>query len=115
MHIVTRDTLVQMLNDENKRVHVIGRALTAIFRRQTEDEKRANTTKVHNKIGFSGPDARTGSLSAKYYIGHNTLQDWQVRIWMKEVHGFPRICKYWKQLDQIARERAAVAHHPKDQ
>lgn len=112
-HLVTRDSIQQLLNKSDQhRIHTIGHALRAIFLRQTEQERSANLTTVHNTIGFSGPDARTGSLAAKYYMKHKTLQPWMINIWSKEVCGFPRICKYWRQLDQIAKARAAIATMP---
>lgn len=106
-HIVTRDSLNRMLQDEHKRIHVIGHALIVLFNRQTESERAANNTILHNTIGFTGADARTGSLTAKYYLAHKTLLPWQVHKWMKVgKSGYPRIVKYWRQLDQAACARA---------
>ena len=108
-NIVTRDSLVDLLNkSESKKVEVIGRALVAIFKRQTEVERSANTTNVNNFVGFSGADAQSGSITAKYYIKHKNLLDWQVEKWMKPANnGYPRICKYWQQLDEIAKAKQA--------
>lgn len=84
-------------------MHVVGRALVAIFNRQTEDEKNTNNTNRNNTIGFNGPDARSGSLTAKSYLKNNTLQDWQIDQWLKEDRtGYPRLCKYHRQLNEIA-------------
>lgn len=106
-NIVTRASLLQLLNDEAKRQHVIGRALVVLFEHQTRTEQAANHTQVHNFIGFSSSDARDGSITAKYYIKHKALLPWQIDNWMKDFRGFPRIAKYWKQLDAAAQARRA--------
>jgi len=107
---ITQDKLIGMLKSERPgfKEAVIGRALVAIFKRQTKDEQAVNVTNCHNGIGFTGADAHSGCITAKYYIKHRTLLDWQVERWTKtNRNGVPRIAKYWKQLDQIARERQA--------
>jgi hypothetical protein len=105
--IVTAQNLNQMLQDPVKRQHVIGRALVALFRRQTEAERQTNDTRVWNTVGFSGADARRGSLTAKYYLKHKSLLDWQVEQWMRPArNGLPRLCKYTRQLNEIAIQRA---------
>ena len=105
--LVTRATLLNLLRDDAKRQHVIGRALVALFNRQTRSEQAANHTDNLNWVGFSGSDARDGSITAKYYIKHKSLLPWQVDNWMKDFRGFPRITKYARQLNQIAQEKAA--------
>jgi hypothetical protein len=43
-------------------------------------------------------------------LKHKTLQPWQVERWLKvDCRGTMRIAKYWKQLDEAAREKAAAA------
>jgi hypothetical protein len=94
--------------DAVKRMHIVGRALTALFARQTQAEQANLTTQVDNGIGFTGGDAIGGSLTAKSYIARQALAAWQVEKWTRTAsNGFPRICKYHKQLDEIAREKAA--------
>lgn len=106
-YIVTRESLLNLLKDEAKRPHVIGRALVVLFNRQTEAERAANQTNMHNAIGFTGADGRSGCLTAKFYLKHKTLLPWQVDRWMKPgKSGFPRITKYWRQLDQAAQLKA---------
>ena len=103
--IVTRESIQAMLNNPNPDyvALVVGRALVRLFERQTEAEKASNDTNVDNGIGFAGCDARTGTLSAKYFLKHKTLLPWQVARWTKvEASGFPKICKYWRQLNEIA-------------
>ena len=107
--IVTKDSLQAMLNDTNstKVMHVVGRALLAIFNRQTKDEQSTNDTKVHNNVGFTGSDARSGSISAKYYIKNHRLEGWMVEKWLKTgKNNYSRISKYHAQLNQIAIEKS---------
>jgi hypothetical protein len=106
MTLVTRNSLMSLLSNENKRPHVIGRALVAIFNNQTRDEQSTNHTVVHNNIGFTGADAKSGSITAKYYLKHKNLLPWQVDQWMKDFKGFPRITKYTKQLNLVAQTKA---------
>lgn len=104
-HIVTKASLTNMINGPRK-AEVIGRALVVLFNNQTASEQAANDTKEHNMVGFTGADARQGSISAKYYLRHRTLQDWQVEQWTRtNSKGTPRIAKYWRQLDKAAKER----------
>lgn len=108
---VTRDSLTTLLNDERGHEfvqHVVGRACVVLFNRQTRDEQVDNDTKMLNMEGFSGSDARQGSLCAKYYLKHKKLLDWQVAQWTKEWRGRPRLSKYWKQLNEAAAVKAPV-------
>lgn len=103
--IVTRESLQQMIinADSVKLQHIVGRALVALFQRQTEGEKAANTTNCDNGVGFAGCDSIGGSLTAKSYMRHHSLEAWQVEKWTRIAsNGFPRICKYASQLNEIA-------------
>lgn len=107
--IVTKDSLKKMLDDAptvEAQAKIIGRALVALFNRQTQSEQSSNTTDNLNTIGFAGCDARSGSLTAKTFLKNGTLQSWQVQKWMQETRGYPRICKYHRQLNEIAYEKA---------
>jgi hypothetical protein len=110
MAIVTGVSLARMLNEASfeKRVTIIGRALVALFNRQTESEKSCNDTHNWNSVGFSGADGKSGSLTAKYWLKHRTLMDWQVERWMTpQRNGLPKLCKYAKQLNDIAEAKAS--------
>lgn len=110
--MITKASLEQMINeaDAEKRARIIGRACVVLFLRQTEDEKATNHTKHTNERGFSKPDARQGTITAKYFLKHGKLEDWQVARWIKrESRGNMRIAKYWKQLDEAARAKAQAA------
>lgn len=108
--LVTRDSLRDMVTSNNPTyvANVIGRALVAIFQRQTEAEKNTDSTAVDNGVGFAGCDARSGSLTAKSYLKNRMLTDWQVAAWTRVgKNGYPRICKYHAQLNEVAMSRAA--------
>ena len=108
--IVTRDTLRTMLRNPNPKYveAVVGRALVALLQRQTADEQRANDTREHNGVGFSGCDGRSGTLTAKSFIKNGGLLDWQIKRWTKIAkNGYPRLAKYAKQLNEIALEGGA--------
>ena len=110
--LVTKQSLTKMLSDADraKRAQIIGRALVVLFNNQTKTEQSANITNNHNNIGFTGADARSGSLSAKSFLKNRTLADWQVDMWMKTgKSGYPRIAKYHSQLDQAAQLKALQA------
>lgn len=103
--MVTRESLQQMINTapKVKQIAIVGRALVHIYSRQTDLEKSANDTIVHNGVGFTGTDGHSGCLTAKAYIKNKTLQDWQLRKWLKRNrHGISRITKYHRQLNEIA-------------
>jgi hypothetical protein len=101
--IVTKDWLTSKLENETERTKIIGRALLAIYKNQTFAEQDTTTTKVNNGIGFCKPDARVGSLGARMYKAHSTLDKWVVDVWMRPARdGKPRICKYASQLNDIA-------------
>jgi hypothetical protein len=89
---------------------VIGRALVAIFLRQTRDERSNNSTSHNNNIGFAGCDAKTGSITAKYFIKHKKLLQFQRDCWMTVGRtGYPRLVKYDRQLAEIANEQRVAA------
>jgi hypothetical protein len=103
--LVTRDSLKEMLATAplERQVHIIGRALVALLQYQTANEQRCNSTDEDNGVGFTGADARSGTLTAKSYLKHKSLQEWQAARWLKSgSNGYPRICKYHKQLNTIA-------------
>lgn len=113
MSFVTRTSLAAMLAREDREfvIRVVGRALVALFNRQLDSEKSSNTAAVFNGAGFSGADARSGSITAKYFLKHGTLLEWQVEQWTKPArNGLPKLCKYAKQLDEVAARKSARAN-----
>lgn len=107
--LVTKKSLQKMLDeaDDAKRSRIVGRALVGLFERQTADEQAANDTKQLNTIGFAANDAKSGSLTAKYFLKHGVLEQWQLDRWLKkQPDGHARICRYARQLNEIAENRA---------
>jgi hypothetical protein len=103
--IVTKDSIKKLL-EERDPAHVVGRALVVIFQRQTKNEQADNQTSERNDVGFTGFDGKGGSLTAKSYLKRGTLQDWQIKKWTKiGKDGYPRICRYHKQLNEAAIEK----------
>jgi hypothetical protein len=108
MAIVTRESLTEMIEQANdaKRQAIVGRALVVIFNNQTDSEKVVNDTKEDNGVGFTGADARAGSLTAKFWLKHQRLEDWMMDNWTrKNVRGVMRLAKYHKQLDAAAQAK----------
>ena len=107
--IVTKESLINMVTSSRYNIEqVIGRALVVIFNNQTADEQSSNETNRENGIGFTGADARAGGITAKYFIKHGKLLDWQVENWTRlNVKSVPRIAKYHKQLNAAAMAKQA--------
>lgn len=102
--IVTKDYLKTKV--EENPVLTIGKALVAIYERQTGDEKSALSTTHKNDVGFSSAHARIGSIGAKEFKSKKRLPTWVLKVWaQKDRSGYPRICKYVRQLNEIANEK----------
>lgn len=107
--LVTKESLAALINtaDEAKKIKIVGRALVALLERQTKDEQQSNDTHQHNTVGFSSADGKSGTLTAKSYLKSKTLLPWQLERWTRPAsNGLPRICKYARQLNEIAEEKA---------
>lgn len=108
MKRVSRESLQAMLDNPNREyvAKVIGRALVVLLNNQTHDEQAMNATTKDNGIGFTGADAKSGSITAKYFIKHKTLLDWQIDRWTKPAaSGYARLTKYHKQLNVAAESK----------
>jgi hypothetical protein len=68
--IWTLNGLVELLQTNDA---AVGRALVRIYEKQTADEKLVQATVVHNKVGFSGANARRGSYYAKWVLSGKSL------------------------------------------
>ena len=100
-----------MLDNNNTAfvMHVIGKALVNLLQNQTTTEQKENTTKLHNNIGFTGADAKSGSITAKYYIKNKKLEDWMMEKWLrKQKSGYSRLSKYHSQLNEVAVRKASI-------
>lgn len=106
--LVTREWLREKLATAKSPSYVIERALIAIYERQTSEEQSSATTRVRNGIGFSGADAEIGTRCAKAALA-GKLEPWMLKIWSSVTRtGFPKICKYARQLNEIAEQKANV-------
>lgn len=112
--IVTRESLAQMIrdaqavNDIDKLHKIVGRALVRLFERQTASEQRKNDTENVNTVGFSSSDGKNGCITAKTFLKYGSLTERQLEEWVAPWRdtGFPKICKYHRQLNEIAVLRA---------
>lgn len=110
MKIITKDSLQRMIDEASteKKKYIVGRALVVVFNNQTRDEQSINNTTINNGVGFTGADARSGTLTAKSFLKNKTLTDWQLNAWLrKDSSGYSRICKYHNQLEKAAQQKAA--------
>lgn len=109
--LVTRESMMSLLKNDALRNRVIGRALVALLKRQTQDEAVSNVTRNLNYRGFAPADARQGSIAAKTFIKRGELLDFQEEFWMKPSKtGLPRIVKYVRQLNEVANEKLNVSN-----
>jgi hypothetical protein len=72
------------------------RAILAIYKMQTREEQAKGVTKVHNGIGFTGPDGEIFSSFAQWIKLHGHLTPKQLFIAQKKMP------KYAGQLCDIA-------------
>jgi hypothetical protein len=109
MALVTKQYVENFISTKSPEqvAQFVGRALVVVFNNQTAGEKQVNNTSEDNGVGFTGADAHSGSITAKYFLKHRTLLDWQVERWTKRnKNGTMRISKYWRQLDAAAQAKA---------
>lgn len=96
-----------LLEDSERGMKAVGRALVVLTNLQTKDERKQLRSKYHNKVGFNSVDARIGMDNASFFRVHGYLMVEQVEYWRKpDKHGNVRICKYIEQLLRHAREQA---------
>jgi hypothetical protein len=107
---MTRNEYIALiLRDDAVGARAVGKALVHLFRRQTEDEQASNDTRHHNMRGFTGADARRGSITAKYFLKHGELLDWQLEYWRApNRRGVPRLGKYYGQIAEEAQRKATA-------
>lgn len=117
--LVTKDSLAALLDEEKYGrdyvEQVIGRALFAMLKRQTTSEQMTNSTNEDNGVGFSGPDAHGATITAKFWKkwgnlgGLSAKHKWRADKWLeKKSNGYPKLCKYAKQLNEIANEKSGT-------
>ncbi len=89
----TPETIKALLDRD---VLAVERAIVAIYRRQTEDEKESYETKHHNRVGFAACHAHLGSYYARWILSGRHLSGSHVERARRMVR------HYAGQLHQIA-------------
>lgn len=72
------------------------RGMLRIYERQTADEQESQTTRHHNKVGFSGADAELLSSYSSQVLKGRTMSEAQMRY----IHRL--MPKYARQLETIS-------------
>jgi hypothetical protein len=107
---MNKSDIINLLNTNDR---AIGRALIALNKCQTFEERDCGVTINKNGRGFTPADAYMGTSMAKYYEKFGKLSEKQLLYWKKpNAKGVPRINKYANQLLEIALVKAAI--HPDD-
>ncbi len=85
------------------------RAIVAIYKLQTEDEKNSENTKYHNGVGFNSADAHILTYCAKWILSGKPLSGTFLEKAKK------KMVKYTKQLETVAQKKAGATVIPSDQ
>lgn len=86
----------------------LARALVALNERQTWDERRDETTRYHNEMGFRPMHAKRGTSMAQFYLRTGFLTPKQKAWWRATTDsGKSRIEIYAGQLAKVAQEKEA--------
>ncbi len=96
MSIYTKENISEIL--KNNQVW-LERAILAIYKKQTDNEKRIEHSINHNDIGFNRPDANLLSYYAKYLISGKHLTGSHLEKARK------KMIKYSGQLAKIANNK----------
>lgn len=101
-NVITREYVTRLLRTNDK---AVGRALVALNKRQTQDERSAEQTRYLNLRGFMPMHAKKGTGMAQFFERTGFLTKKQLEWWRKPTPtGKPRIEKYVGQLLKIAEE-----------
>lgn len=99
----TKDQIVEMLATRDV---AIGRALVALYNRQTIDEQSNQVTTKQNGAGFRPCDAFVGSSMAQFYQKNGYITQKQAAYWRKPMkNGQMKITIYANQLLVVASEK----------
>jgi hypothetical protein len=96
----TKESIQALLQNRDEAVY---KGLIAIFERQTEGERRGGTTQEHNGVGFSRFDAPFLTDMVRSYRIYGRLTPKQLAVTRNKIK------RYWRQLVEIANERAEPA------
>ncbi len=100
----SKQSIIELLACNDK---AVGRAVVALWKRQTEDERQARTTKHENGRGFNQADGGPGCSDAALFAEQGWLPVTIVEFWRAPQGNTTRIGKYAGQLLEIALERWA--------
>jgi hypothetical protein len=105
-----------LMEDSERGMKAVGRALIALTELQTEYEQRTYQSRNLNHKGFNAVDARIGMDNANHFRRFGYLQPVQLRYWRKkDKFGNVRICKYIEQLIIIAKRKAGYVEKQQPQ
>jgi hypothetical protein len=103
-----------LLRPDDVGMHAVGRALVLLNKRQTYSERMAKEVNRNNGKGFTPTDAGMGTDMANFYAARGFLTERQLGWWRKpNAQNIPRICKYWKQLQEDALAKHGLNQLPK--
>lgn len=103
---MNREFIVRLLRTNDR---AVGRALSALNRRQTQTEQVSQATINRNGRGFRPAHARMGTSMAQFYERTGYLTTRQVDYWRRTMRdGKMRIEIYANQLLNEAQARAAA-------
>ncbi len=72
----TKQRIANLLQTNSKAVE---RAMVALLRRQTADERTSEMTRHRNRRGFTAAHAKKGTYFAKWVIRGNSLTGWHLQ------------------------------------
>ncbi len=102
-----------LLREDYVGMHAVGRTLVVLNNRQTDSERQMKEVLRHNSRGFTPSDAQMGTDMAEFYTLHEFLTRKQLAYWRRPNRaGVPRICKYWKQIQEEAMLKHNVTKRP---
>jgi hypothetical protein len=98
-----------LMREDEVGMHAVGRALVLLHNRQTYTEQRAKEVQWNNGRGFTPTDAEWGTDMARFYLSRNFLSPRQLAVWRRpNSQGIPRICKYWRQIQEDAMQKHGI-------
>jgi hypothetical protein len=104
--VINKDSIIALLSrNDSVGMHAVGRALVAVLKNQTSNERAVQATTHHNMTGFTVGDARRGTGCAEFYLKTGFLTPKQLAYWQdgsRVPSGRPRIQKYCRQLLEAA-------------
>lgn len=104
--MLNKEYIVELLKTNDR---AVVRALIVLNARQTLDEQQLEGTINQNGQGFTPADAFMGTRTAEFAQKRGFLTEKQLGYWRKpNARGVPRICKYARQLLEVANTKSQV-------